>query len=218
MAEITLEKIDIIRERIGVSYAEAKEALEHCEGDVVDTLIYFEQMTEDVDDKHMNEFYTTIEEFKEWLKDTIRVGNVTRIKIKKDERTIVDVPVNAGIAAGMFAILWPPLVAIGMLTAVVTKITVEITKNDGSVEVVNTIIKSAVNDISNKVNEVTEEVKDKVFNKENDQCDYEFTVKFDEEDKVEENSKEKCCEENCCEEKCCEEKCCEFDFGVADRT
>jgi uncharacterized protein DUF4342 len=205
MAEITLEKIDIIRERIGVSYAEAKEALEHCEGDVVDTLIYFEQMTEDVDDKHMNEFYTTIEEFKEWLKDTIRVGNVTRIKIKKDERTIVDVPVNAGIAAGMFAILWPPLVAIGMLTAVVTKITVEITKNDGSVEVVNTIIKSAVNDISNKVNEVTEEVKDKVFNKENDQCDYEFTVKFDEEDKVEENSKEKCCEENCCEEKCCEE-------------
>lgn len=205
MAEITLEKIDIIRERIGVSYAEAKEALEHCEGDVVDTLIYFEQMTEDVEDKHMNEFYTTIEEFKEWLKDTIRVGNVTRIKIKKDERTIVDVPVNAGIAAGMFAILWPPLVAIGMLTAVVTKITVEITKNDGSVEVVNTIIKSAVNDISNKVNEVTEEVKDKVFNKENDQCDYEFTVKFDEEDKVEESSKEKCCEENCCEEKCCEE-------------
>lgn len=200
MAEITLEKIDIIRERTGVSYAEAKEALEQCNGDVVDTLIYFEQMTEEVEDKHMNEFFTTIEEFKDWLKETIRVGNVTRIKIKKDDRTIVDVPVNAGIAAGVFAMLWPPLIAIGMLTAVVTKITVEITKNDGSVEIVNTIIKSAVNDISNKVNEVTEEVKDKVFNKENDQCDYEFTVKFDDEDKKEESSEEKCCEEKCCRE------------------
>lgn len=205
MAEITLEKIDIIRERTGVSYAEAKEALEQCDGDVVDTLIYFEQMTEDVEDKHMNEFYTTVEGFKDWLKETIRVGNVTRIKIKKDERILVDVPVNAGIAAGMFAMIVPSLIAVGVLTAIVTRVTVEITKNDGSVEVVNTIIKSAVNDISNKVNEVTEEVKDKVFNKENDQCDYEFTVKFDEEEKKEESSEDKCCEEKCCEEKCCEE-------------
>jgi len=42
MAEITLEKIDIIKERTGVSYTEAKEALEECDSDVVNALIYIE--------------------------------------------------------------------------------------------------------------------------------------------------------------------------------
>jgi NACalpha-BTF3-like transcription factor len=36
MSEITLEKIDIIRERTGANYAEAKEALEVSDGNVVD--------------------------------------------------------------------------------------------------------------------------------------------------------------------------------------
>jgi NACalpha-BTF3-like transcription factor len=39
MSEITLEKIDIVRERTGANYSEAKEALEACEGNVVDALI-----------------------------------------------------------------------------------------------------------------------------------------------------------------------------------
>lgn len=38
---VTLDKIDIITERTGVSYAEAKEILEKFDGDVVETLIYF---------------------------------------------------------------------------------------------------------------------------------------------------------------------------------
>ena len=42
MSEITLEKVDLIRERTGVSYTEAKEALEAGNGDVVDALIYIE--------------------------------------------------------------------------------------------------------------------------------------------------------------------------------
>ena len=40
---ITLEKIDQIVERTGVSYAQAKEALEKAEGDVVEAIIYIEQ-------------------------------------------------------------------------------------------------------------------------------------------------------------------------------
>lgn len=40
MENITLEKVDMIRERTGVSYEKAKEALEVCEGDVLEALIY----------------------------------------------------------------------------------------------------------------------------------------------------------------------------------
>ena len=44
----------------------------------------------------------------------------------------------------------PALIGIGLLTAVLTKVTIEITKADGTVEVVNTIIKNTVEDVKVK--------------------------------------------------------------------
>ena len=40
--KITLEKLDILRERADLSYQEAKELLELCDGDVVQALIELE--------------------------------------------------------------------------------------------------------------------------------------------------------------------------------
>ena len=40
--EITLEKIELVKDRTGVSYKEAKEALEAAEGSVVDAIIAIE--------------------------------------------------------------------------------------------------------------------------------------------------------------------------------
>lgn len=190
MSEITLEKIDIIRERSSVSYTEAKEALEACEGNVVDALIYIEQ------DKKSNKenLYTTKDEFVDWLKDIVNKGNITRIKIKKDEKVIIDIPVNAGIAATAFAgILWAPILGIGFLTAVFTKVTIEITKDDGSVEVVNKIIKTSFDDVKEKVQNAAENIKEKFSSKEDKKCDdtaYKYTVKFDETDDEDNNKNE----------------------------
>lgn len=185
MSEITLEKIDIIRERANISYAEAKDALVTCNGDLVETLIYLENQFEASRINKVNEFYTTKEEFKNWLKDTIRKGNVSRIKIKNstDNKVIVDVPVNAGIAAGLFAMIWWPIVPIGIVTAVVTKVTIEITKNDGSVEVVNKVIKSAFKDINDKVTDIKDELKEKTRKEEiNENQHIDFVVKHEKND------------------------------------
>ncbi|UZW12633.1 DUF4342 domain-containing protein [Clostridium pasteurianum] len=180
MAEITLEKIDIIRDRTGVSYTEAKEALEATEGNVVDALIYIERNSKTTKEQ----IYTSKEEFTEWIKETIRKGNVTRIRVKKDEKVLVDIPVNAGVAAGIaIAAALPTLLAVIFLTAVVTRVTVEITKEDGSVEVVNKIIENAVSNVKDKA----AEVKDK-FSKEDKHSDgnsYQYTVKFEDVDKNE---------------------------------
>lgn len=182
MSDITLEKIDIIRERTNVSYAEAKKALEIADGNVVDALIYIEEDQK----KEEENSYTTKDEFINWLKDLVKKGNVNRIKIKKDDRVILNIPVNAGIAATLTMLVWPPLIAIGILTAVITKVTVEIIKDDGSVEVVNKIIKngvrSTVKDVKDKVHDATSSVKDKFNSKENkydDKNTYQYTVKFD---------------------------------------
>ena len=37
--EITLEKIELVKDRTGVTYAEAKQALEETDGSVVDAII-----------------------------------------------------------------------------------------------------------------------------------------------------------------------------------
>ena len=41
--DITLEKVDLVKERTGASYSEAKEALVISNGDVLDAIIYLEQ-------------------------------------------------------------------------------------------------------------------------------------------------------------------------------
>lgn len=181
MSEISLEKIDIIRERVDATYEQAKEALEACDGNIVDALIYIEKTRTSIKD----DVYTTKDEFITWLKDLIKKGNITRIKIKKDDKIVIDIPVNAGIAAGIFtAIVWAPLLGIGFLTAVFTKVTVEITKNDGSIEVVNKIIKTTASDIKEKVSDMASDVKDKFMNKKNKSQEeqdnvYQYTVKFE---------------------------------------
>ncbi|EQB88312.1 uncharacterized membrane-anchored protein YhcB (DUF1043 family) [Clostridium punense] len=204
MSEITLEKIDIIRERANLSYSDAKELLEKCNGDVVDALIYHEKMKEtDKDEKSfMNDVSMTVDEFIAWLKDVVKKGNVTRIKVKKDEKTLVDIPVNAGLAIGLVALLQPILLMVGAAAAIITKLQIEITKEDGSVEVVNKIIKSVFTETKEKANDMAQDIKDKFNNKtdnhsncntdskENEVNTFTYTVKFEEEEKKEEPKEE----------------------------
>ncbi|MBZ9608484.1 DUF4342 domain-containing protein [Clostridium estertheticum] len=199
MAEITLEKIDIVKERTGVTYTDAKEALEECDGDVVNALIYIEAKQKKTEKFNMKEMYTTKDEFVTWIKNIARKGNVTRIKIKKDETVIIDIPVNAGIAAGLVGLYMPSLIGIGLLTAVITKVNIEITKEDGSVEFINTIIKNTVEDVKGKVSDISEDVIEKINDTKdslskgskdikdiNNENVYQYTVKFDEQKKEEE--------------------------------
>lgn len=218
MEKITLEKVDMVRERTKVTYAEAKEALEACDGNVLEALIYIEKNNEHKtsDDSFENlkdEFKNTlsIEELKTWFKELIAKGNVTRIKIKKDDEQLVDIPVNAGIAAGVIAVVIPPILAAGVIAAIATQITIEITREDGTVEVVNKYVSKVTNEVKakatdfadkmkNKVNEVKEEA---MGNKESSNTSdiknidegavYSYTVTFDDEkeDKSEEKIEEK---------------------------
>ncbi|MDI6617429.1 MAG: DUF4342 domain-containing protein [Clostridiales bacterium] len=138
--DIELEKVDIVRERTKVNYEDAKEALLKANGNVLDAIIYIE--------KNQKSFADSVgdvgNEFAEAIKNIIKKGNVTRIKIKKDGKVILNIPVGAGIVGGAIGIYYmPAVVAIGALAAVFTKIEVEIERPDGKVEVVKDIMKNA---------------------------------------------------------------------------
>ena len=214
MEKITLEKVDMVRERTGVTYEKAKQALEASEGDVLEALIYIEK-TQDASKNEGSEgefeskAAVSIEELKAWIKQIVEKGNVARIKIKKDDAELIDIPVNAGIAAGVVAIAIPPILAAGVIAAIATKITIEVTKEDGSVEVINTQVSKVANDVKNKANDFADMVISKVNEMKNDIKDsksdsktkeytgssdtvYTYTVNFEEEkEKTEDKPEEK---------------------------
>eukprot|EP00828_Plagiopyla_frontata_P004418 TRINITY_DN1158_c0_g1_i4.p2 TRINITY_DN1158_c0_g1~~TRINITY_DN1158_c0_g1_i4.p2 ORF type:complete len:508 (-),score=79.56 TRINITY_DN1158_c0_g1_i4:286-1809(-) len=157
----------MVKERTNVTYEEAKRALEVCDGDVLESLIYIEKNQSQNLFNEEDNFYESIknsislDELKAYFKEVIDKGNVTRIKIKKDEKELVDIPVNAGVAATIIGIIIPPILAVAIIAAVATKITIEITKKDGTVEVVNKYVSKAANDVKEKAMEVANDVKEK---------------------------------------------------------
>ncbi|EYE88126.1 UBA/TS-N domain-containing protein [Fervidicella metallireducens AeB] len=160
MEEITLEKIDIIRQRSNLTYAEAKEVLEKNNGNLIDTLIYIEQNNKNI----LKNISNAGSDLVDTIKDIIKKGNVNRIKIKKDNKVLVDIPVNAGIAAGAISLGAPYVLAIAAISALVTKVTIEIEKSNGDVEIINNVVKERAEDIKEKTEEVINDIKNNISN------------------------------------------------------
>ncbi|HEY3425055.1 MAG TPA: DUF4342 domain-containing protein [Negativicutes bacterium] len=126
--EITLEKIDLLRERIGLSYREAKEALERNRGNVVEALIDMESKKQG---KWTEEFSVRSGEVIDKVKELIHSGTINKIRIKNDDRILVEIPVSIG-AIG--AVIMPQLAALGVLVAMFKRCSIEVVRNDGETE------------------------------------------------------------------------------------
>mgnify|MGYP003326946294 CR=1 FL=1 len=84
--EITLEKIELVKDRTGVSYKEAKEALEQTDGNVVDAII----LIEDTIDQGTNNSEGKVAAAVDVIKETIKKGNVSKIVVKRGNETILN--------------------------------------------------------------------------------------------------------------------------------
>lgn len=130
-----LEKIDVIRDRIGVSYREASQALEEAEGDLVRALVIAEEMTlKGWGDRVLGKG----EEMFGQVKSYIKKGNRTKIKLKKEDRTIAEFSATTG-AVGLLAALASTQLAviagIGTVAAVANNVSLEIDKGEGETNV-----------------------------------------------------------------------------------
>jgi len=72
----------------------------------------------------------------------------------------VNIPVNAGIVVGIALLLQPVLIVLGAATAVFIDLEIDIIKEDGTVEVVNKIVKSTMETTAKKATEVTHDLKE----------------------------------------------------------
>jgi len=130
MEDITLEKIDTVRERTGVTYREAKEALERHNGNVVEALIDLEEGKQG---SWTDEISSRSSQVIEKVKKMIKEGNVTKIRVKHEGKVLVEIPVSIG-AIG--AVILPHLAALSVLIAVFKRCTIELVRSDGDTETI----------------------------------------------------------------------------------
>ncbi|MDO4485672.1 MAG: DUF4342 domain-containing protein [Bacillota bacterium] len=154
--EITLEKIELVKDRTGVTYAEAKEALESADGSVVDAIIAIEE-TVNAGQKGRG-FGKKGEALFDSLKKLIKKGNVARIQVKRDGELILNVPVNAGIVGAVIA---PIASVIGVVAAFGFKCIIEVVKEDGTIIDVSDAVTDAMGSVAEKSSEIAEGVKEK---------------------------------------------------------
>jgi hypothetical protein len=75
----------------------------------------------------MDEIKVTAGKLKETLKGLVREGNVRRIVIKNASgRTLLDMPVNAGLAGMVFAPFW---IAVGAIVALAKEFTISVERD-----------------------------------------------------------------------------------------
>lgn len=154
--EINLEKIDLVRDRTGVSYKEAKEALEATQGNVVDAIIHIEQKQST---KWTENISGVGNDVIDRLKEIIKKGNVTKILLKRDGEVIMNIPVTAG-AVG--AVLSPPIAMVGVFAAIATKCKIEIVKTDGEIVDINEMAEETFENVRHMAEDTFDNVKSKV--------------------------------------------------------
>lgn len=150
---VTLEKIEMLRERANITYAEAKEVLTKTNGDVLEALLLLEN--ESKVKAGRTEFFDCCTKNSKGVLGTVKKiinkGNNTKFVISKEGKVITDMPVTllAIITAAV-----PPITVVGVLAAMVTSHKISFVKSDGQGMKINDTlnkVSTCVNDVSNKV-------------------------------------------------------------------
>jgi len=112
---INLEQIDELRKRTNASYGDAKKALEECNGDIVEALIYLEkekkikpEETEGVD--HLSNFIKAV-------KKIVKKGNETKFIIRKKDSNVLTLPVTIVV---IITVIAPYITVFGLILALLT--------------------------------------------------------------------------------------------------
>ncbi len=79
------------------------------------------------------------------VKELLHEGNVRRVIIKQDGRTLLEIPLTFGVAG---VVLAPVAAAIGVLGALIAQCSIEVVRSDSPVETVKETVQNTFNDIT----------------------------------------------------------------------
>lgn len=153
--EISLEKIELVKDRTGVSYREAKEALIAENGSVVDAIIRIE---DEIDIAPKTAAESAASDIVGKLKDVVRKGNVSKVVIKKDNSVILSIPVTLGVIG---SVLLPEAAIFSTIVALGAKCSISVITKDGEELDVVKKAKEKISDAKDNYSNVAEGIKEK---------------------------------------------------------
>lgn len=178
--EITLEKIDSLRERANVSYAEAKEALENSGGNMIDAIIALESDNKTVNDRVKKEkarakdyarvqarkakYKSSADDFVDSSRKVLDNLNDTRVVMYNDDRVLLDVSLTITLIAAIFA--FPVTVAI-FVVGLITGNRYKVVRKDKKSDTINSVLDKAAEVSKNVTDNLKEKVKDIQASEEN---------------------------------------------------
>jgi hypothetical protein len=157
--EITLEKIELVKDRTGCTYAEAKAALEAAEGSVVDAIIAMEEKSNADHDRIDGGSLKDSPIFAK-MKEIVDKGNVSKIIISKNGKKVVSFPVTVGVVG---TVLVPWGAVLGMVAAMGTQCSIDFMDDKGRIididGKVTSVLEKAV-DAGNTVKDIIKDTTD----------------------------------------------------------
>lgn len=116
-----LEKVDVVRERTGLSFVHARQLLEDVNWDLLEALTRFEQesLKEQANRNSKGEMILGT------LKNLITEGNNTKVRVKSQNNTVAELPVTAGVLGALLA---PKLALLGAATCLLTRCSIELNR------------------------------------------------------------------------------------------
>lgn len=173
--KITIESIDAVSKRMpSATYAEIKEALEACNGDVIDAIIYLEAKKGNTTSKKSKLSVDEIfgkdgEQIKKQLKEILRKSNVVRVIIDKNGKIIMNIPLTVGVVS---LALGPLVTLVGLSAAVIGKFNIKVqNEDDGTTLDLGELTEEKLNILKEMITNVAKEVKDAVSEKNKDNKD-----------------------------------------------
>jgi len=145
---VSLELVEMLRDRARVSYEEARAALEKCEGDIVEALVYLEQQGKI---KPPQPPTTCMSGFGAKLKKWFKACNETKFIVSKNNDKIIDLSLTVVIIVTVFV---PPLTLIGLLVALFTGFKIRLERPDSSDMQIN----KTFDDMSSAATKISEQV------------------------------------------------------------
>jgi hypothetical protein len=125
MTDEYLCKIDIIRERANVGYQKAAETLEAAGGNIVQALIMLEKEKASSASNRCftDELRGVGSKMADTIKDVVDRGNKMHVKVRKDDNTVVSMPVTIGVLG---AVLAPVAMLVGAAAALAARCSVSV--------------------------------------------------------------------------------------------
>lgn len=154
-----LNQIDELRKRASVSYTDAKEALEKCNGDMLEALVYLEK-----NNKGQWQHSGQKTGFFDKINGLIKKGSNTRFIMQKHDRVVFNVSVNIAVLITILTLPFIEFIAIGFLIALFTGHRFKL--QGSNVEV------SQINQALDRVCEAAEDIKERFAEKKQDNADH----------------------------------------------